>query len=331
MPKPTISVNICVYKPGPLLAQALDCMLQQKTDDAFSFEVLVIDDEPSDDTVRYVANVSASSSIPVRYVQAGGKGVSHARNVGIANSDSEWIAWFDQDQTTEPTWLMELFSTAMATGAEWVDGPRDVPLTENDGPRMNAYLRACLGEIWEGNSVHQHTRRYASCTGNALVKKSVLNAAGSFDETIVDGWEDWDYVRRVREKGYQCWYAPKALVHHIVPSERLERSFIKWHSLRVGAAFASRDVREWGLPKTLLACAARIGQSALIHMPLLLTAALFRNETAMLTYSSFLLRTTAYTRKTFYYLSPTLFAQDQFHSRLRLRNEPKYAEKGNNL
>ena len=235
MGNPTVSVNICVYQPGHLLQQALNCMLSQDTGGHFSFEILIIDDEPSPATESVVTDIARSAPVPVRYIASQGKGISHARNVGIEHSGGTYVAWFDQDQTTERTWLAELLRTALTTGADWVDGPRDLLLNEAELSTLNGYMRACLGELSEGEQPHQVVRRYASCTGNALVTKIALDAAGPFDETILDGWEDWDYVRRFREQGFTCWHAPRAVVHHVVPPERLKPEFFEWHAARVGS------------------------------------------------------------------------------------------------
>jgi len=325
MAKPTISVNICVYDPGGLLEGVLDCMTRQETHGKFTFEIVVIDDDPSASTAHCVATFASSSPVPIRYVEAGGKGVSHARNTGVENSCGTWIAWFDQDQSAEPIWLMNLYSTACETGADWVDGPRDLLLTDEQRSGLNDYLKACLGEVTEGDTVRRNVRRYASCTGNALVKKSVFEAVGGFDESIVDGWEDWDYIRRLRAKGFTCWYSPRAVVHHIVPSARLEQRFFRWHATRVGAVFASRDMREWGLPKTTLACIARVCQALLIHAPLLAWARITGDETTSLTRMCLLLRAVSYARRTLHIISPALFPQDDLRTQTHLRSEPKYA------
>jgi len=300
-------------------------MIRQETGGKFSFEIVVVDDGSRDGTAQRVAEIAAASPVPIRYCSAGGKGISHARNTGAAESRGEWIAWFDQDQLAEPTWLGELYSTACETGADLVDGPRDLLLTEDQRAGLSGFCRACLGEITAGDTVHKHLGRYASCTGNALIKRAVFEAVGNFDESILVGWEDWDYVRRLRAKGFECWYTPRALVHHVVPPGRLSQQFFRWHAARVGVAFASRDFREWGLPKTVLACLAKIGQALLVHVPLLARAWVVNDEKSVLTRTCLVLRAVSYARRTLFFLWPGLFRQERFHARLHLRNEPRYA------
>ncbi len=327
MSQPTVSINLCVYKPGELLAQALNCMANQETGGRFSFEIVVVDDEPSADTQEAVRKFAETARAPVRCVQTQGGGISHARNTGIRESSGEWIAWFDQDQTAEPDWLSSLYTAAMDSGADWVDGPRDLLLTPDQAARLNPFLRGCLGEMSEGDRIHQVTRRYSSCTGNALVRRSALEKVGLFDEAIVDGWEDWDYVRRFRAHGYACWHAPRAIVHHVIPPERLDDSFFRWHALRVGAAFAARDMREWGLVKTAMSAAARLALAALVHVPKLAAARMRGSETEALEQACRIKRAVSYARKTLHFVSPRLFAQKRYHARLRLRNEARYAER----
>jgi hypothetical protein len=188
-----------------------------------------------------------------------------------------------------------------------------------------------LGEISEGDKVRKNVRRYASCTGNALVRKSAFEAVQGFDETILVGWEDWDFIRRLRAKGFKCWYTPNALVHHVVPLERLEEPFFKWHAIRAGAGFASRDLREWGLARTVVLCIARIGQAACVNMPLLVWARVMCNKEELLTRKCLLLKAVSYTRNTLFFVSPRLFSQDRFHARIQLRNELRYAREDERL
>ena len=324
MKAPDISINVCAYNGVHLLPQALTCLTEQETSGAFTFELVVIDDDSTDGTGEFLTEFQARTSVPVRILHGGGKGVSHARNIGADASSGEWIAWFDQDQLAETTWLKELYSTACQTGADLVDGPRDLLLPKEELVRLSQFHRMCLGELSKGDTVHENVRRYASCTGNAIVRKSAFLETGGFDESILDGWEDWDYIRRHKSKGFSCWYAPKALVHHVVPPDRMSEDFFKWHAARLGIAFASRDKSEWGLPRTLFAGLARIAQAILIHTPILAWAYVTRNNDIVVERACLILRAVAYVRKTLFFLAPRAFCQKRFHERLQLRSEARY-------
>lgn len=72
------------------------------------FEVVVVDDASSDDTPQYLSAIAAQP-YPLRVVRnAVSKGLCNARNVGVAHSKGEIIAFIDDDCAVAPDWLREL-------------------------------------------------------------------------------------------------------------------------------------------------------------------------------------------------------------------------------
>jgi glycosyltransferase involved in cell wall biosynthesis len=317
-----ISVIVCAYNKAAMLAKALGCLVTQKADENFIYEIIVVDDGSTDETKEVVEEITLSSPVPIKYLFAHGKGVSHARNMGISQSQGEWIALFDQDQLVEPDWLKDLFSVAIKTGGEVVDGPRDLALPKELIFRLGRICRQHLGERTENSDVHKIIGRTCSCTGNVLIKRKVIDALGKFDESILEGWEDWDFFRRVQKAGIDIWYSPSALVHHMIPPERLTEEYFRWFALAIGSAFASRDYREWGLIRTVLACIARIGQTLLVHLPLLLWAFMRCNKWDILGRRCYLWRNLSYTRKTLHLLAPGVFYREESFYELIRRREP---------
>ena len=52
-------------------------------------------------------------------------------------------------------------------------------------------------------------------TGAAmLIPKTLFDELGGFDEQYINGFEDVDLCLRVREKGLNIYYEPKAVIYH---------------------------------------------------------------------------------------------------------------------
>lgn len=320
---PHISVIVCTYNRKEMLAKALACMVHQESSGKFSFDIVVVDDGSTDGTKSVVGEIAARSAVPIRYFRGQGKSVSYARNRGIAESQGDWVAFFDQDQLAEPDWLRELFAVACKTGADVVDGPRDLVLSQEQLSRLSPVCRRILGEITA--PLECAKRRIGDlrtpCTGNVLINRRVFGLVGGFDESLIQGGEDWDFFRRVKDAGFEIPYASKALVRHLIPSERLTEGFFKWNSLRCGINFAYRDYKEWGLTKTFFACIARIGQALLVNLPRLLWAHLLGDNAEALGRKCLLWRCMGYARKTLFLIAPHLFPQENFFARLNFRKE----------
>ena len=117
---PRVSVVVPAYNPGDLLTRSLGSVLAQSMTD---LEVVVVDDG-SREPQGWVADLDAR----VTYVRQDNRGVSVARNVGVATARSEWVAFLDQDDEWLPDKLaMQLDVVAAGpraafccTGFDWV-------------------------------------------------------------------------------------------------------------------------------------------------------------------------------------------------------------------
>ena len=315
-----ICLIVCTYNRSHLLQSTLESLINQETDGKFSFDILVIDDASTDDTPHVVKEVSKRSQVFVRYVLEEGKGIARARNRGIKESASKWIAFFDDDMVAQPNWLKELFTVASELGVYCIGGAVPLLLPETY-PGLSPICRPMLGERMLSNQVIKCPRNYFPTTSNVLLEKRVFEKAGILDGSLTRGGEDIELGSRIRRAGFEGWFAPQAVVHHIIPPYRLEDGYLLWTALRSGDNFAYRDYKEWGLGKTLITCVARIGQGLLINAPLLIWSYFTRNRAEVLGRKCLLWRAVGYVRQTLFLLAPRLFSQEDHFARLEFRRE----------
>jgi glycosyltransferase involved in cell wall biosynthesis len=91
-PKPTFSVLVCTYNRAHLLRRAIHSVLAQTDAD---FELLVVDDNSSDDTSKVVEEFSDERIVYIKRPVNGGS--SAARNTGIGHASGRYIAFLDDD------------------------------------------------------------------------------------------------------------------------------------------------------------------------------------------------------------------------------------------
>ena len=107
-----ITVVIPLYNRATLIGETLEAVLRQTQPAA---GVIVIDDGSTDGSPEAVEQFGNS----VRLIRNGKQGVQAARNTGIAQAETDWIALCDSDDIWEPTWLEKL--TALRRAAPEVD------------------------------------------------------------------------------------------------------------------------------------------------------------------------------------------------------------------
>lgn len=193
MTQPRVSVVIPVRNGKDYIQEALDSVLQQSFT---NLELLLIDDGSTDDDYdRY-----ALQDPRVRVIHLAGNGVSRARNVGMAQSRGEFIAFLDADDVWFPGKLeaqVRYFDAHPDVGVvfgkfiRWPALPgggfapassliQDVSQLSKTEEERSGWLYA---RLLDGLLVGMNT---------AVVRRSVYEAIGGFDESMRQG-EDYDF------------------------------------------------------------------------------------------------------------------------------------------
>jgi glycosyltransferase involved in cell wall biosynthesis len=132
-----VSAVIPTYNRADLICRAVDSVLQQSYADV---EAVVVDDGSKDATEEVVA-ARYGADPRVRYLRVPNGGVSRARNIGIAQSRGDYVAFLDSDDYWLP-WKIELQVKCLArvpeAGMIWTN----MTAVAEDGSVVKpAYLR----------------------------------------------------------------------------------------------------------------------------------------------------------------------------------------------
>ena len=181
---PTVSVILPTYNRGWCLKEAIDSVLAQEFAD---YELIVVDDGSTDETRAILE--SYGRAIIVR--RQSNRGVSAARNRGIAGSRGQLVAFLDSDDLWLPKKLtrqVEFFKTnpdalICQTEETWV----------RNGVRVNPRKRhqKLSGLIFESS-----LDLCLVSPSAVMIRKSLFDAVGVFDERL-PACEDYDLWLRV--------------------------------------------------------------------------------------------------------------------------------------
>ena len=319
MGKLLVSIIVVTYNRAKMLCGALESLSRQETGGMFSFDIIVIDNTSTDNTVFVVKDFARTSKVPVRYILEKNKGVAYARNRGIRESSGDWIAFFDDDQLADPNWLKELLDMTQKVSAFCVGGCIKLFLPQEDLIKLSPICRSILGETLKGDKSNTFSKKTLPGTGNALIKRTVFDTIGNFDESFSRGGEDSDFFRRVRFAGFEIWYAPKAIVYHILLPHRLQKKYLFWASQRHGVNYAYMDYKKGGFKNLILACIFRIGQALLVNLPCLIWAIMVSDRATLIGRECLLWRATGYVREGLFLALPRVFTQKHFFKGLEFR------------
>lgn len=177
-------------------------------------EVIVVDDGSTDNS----AGVALAAGDPrVRVVYTAGLGVSAARNCGVRASSGAWLYFLDADDLVQPgalACLLQAAETAPQAGLVYGDYDR----IHADGTpfgRRKFFMR--LRRKPTGDVLASLVRRNCMPVGTQIVKRSVYDACGGFEESLRN-LEDWHFWCRVAARSEFLFvpdlYAMSYRVHH---------------------------------------------------------------------------------------------------------------------
>src|SRR4051812_26304053 len=97
------SILICTYNRAALLADTLASLCRIHS--ARRWEIVVADNNSSDDTRAVVERLAASAPVPVHYLFEATQGKSHALNTGLKRCTGEVVVFTDDDVCVPAGWL----------------------------------------------------------------------------------------------------------------------------------------------------------------------------------------------------------------------------------
>lgn len=218
-----VDVVVPMHDAAETIETALAALQAQTMPD---WRALVVDNASRDDGPERVRRLAAADR-RILLLSEAERGVSHARNRGLASAEAEWVLFFDADDRMAPQHLERLL--AGAAGAPEVDAvvsgsARSTPDGRTWGrstPDLSDPFNA-FGQMGMLFPVH--------C---ALWRRSILMAQGGFD-TSLTGAEDWDLWIRLARAGLRAAVSPEVTCFYVSwPNSLSSRPEVLDHALRV--------------------------------------------------------------------------------------------------
>jgi succinoglycan biosynthesis protein ExoM len=228
---PHVSVCICTYQRLSLLRRLLDALRNQDTQGAFTYSVVVVDNDKLRSAEGVVSGFADASGIAIKYCVEPRQNIALARNMAIETVQGDYVAFIDDDEFPTNRWLLTLFEARERFGVDGALGPVK-PHFDSAPPRWvvegRFYDRPSYptGYVIDGSKGR---------TGNVLLKKQIFEALDPpFRPEFLTG-EDQDFFRRMIEKGHTFIWCHEAVAYEVVPPVRWSRGFMLRRALLRGA------------------------------------------------------------------------------------------------
>lgn len=230
-----LSLVIATYNRAEQLMITLNSVAAQSKASA-QWECIVVDNNSSDNTQQRVEEfIAQHPQHNFRYHFEAKQGLSHARNAGIEQAKGDIIAFIDDDERIVPDFigayikLFEDYPAAMAAGGKII---AEYPTGR---PRwMSHYTERPIANPMDfGDYIRPFPKGRIPGGGNMAMRCEVFDKIGVFNTSLgrtgksLIGGEESDLFERIAAAGMECYYAPRAVMYHIIPADKLTDSYFE--------------------------------------------------------------------------------------------------------
>ncbi len=236
---PTATLLIATYNRAPFLRETLQSLVSLESPAGITWDVLVVDNNSTDDTRDLVRSAAQSFPVPLRYIFEARQGKSIALNTAIADISSALILFSDDDVRVPARWLRVAVEALRERGdIDYVGGPVK-PMWGGPKPRWLEEAGASAGVLavldYGSDAFVFEDRALIPLGVNMAVKRSLIERIGGFHPRLgrsggsLLGQEQAEFFIRCRRAGGRGLYVPEMWLEHLVPADRLSlRYFLRW-------------------------------------------------------------------------------------------------------
>jgi glycosyltransferase involved in cell wall biosynthesis len=249
-PKYAVSVVLSTHNRAPLLGPAISRLLDQ-TPTSPDYEIIVVDNNSTDDTRAVVEEYARHATRPIRYIFEGRQGLSYARNAGIAAALAPIVAFTDDDVRVSRDWVEVIRNTFDQHPDVSCLGGRTLPVWPSRPPRWLTPLHwvgpLALQDYGERSFIVDSRRPVCLAGANFAFRKTVFDRVGLFS-TDFPRAQDTEFLLRMYRAKERSLYVPRMRADATVDPGRLTKAYHRrWH-LNIGRCNARMGFEELADP-----------------------------------------------------------------------------------
>lgn len=225
-----ISIVIPMYNCGKFISECIDSIINQTIK---NFELILIDDGSSDDTIKKCQSYLTDSR--VKLISKNNSGVSDTRNMGINHAKGKYIVFVDSDDILESTMLENMLRNMIKFESDLVICNFNyLYKNKQKSPKIFDDSESCY------KGYNQICRKLLSCTENEyfypiwnkMYKKQIINDFSiKFDKKLYCG-EDFKFNIDYLSHCKKISTVPEMLYNYRIIENSLSKrfDFNKWDS-----------------------------------------------------------------------------------------------------
>lgn len=232
-----ISVIVCCYNSSARIEPTLSHLFCQKVESNFDWEIIVVDNNSTDDTAQKAQSIyeGSKSDVSFKVIQEPNPGLSNARHAGFNASQHNICLMVDDDNWLSPSYLEGVFTAFKSNEEIGMVGGLGIPELDIEAPHWfekYAYCYATQPQTDDGKSGYTE-HLYGAGLALKLSVLDRLKSAG-FSSLLSDrignslmSGGDTELCFAFRMAGAKLFYNADISFKHELPSSRINWSYLK--------------------------------------------------------------------------------------------------------
>jgi glycosyltransferase involved in cell wall biosynthesis len=206
--KNLISVIIPCWNAGIFLKKTLDSVLNQTYSE---YEIIIVNDGSTDsETINVIKSYHNQNNKKIKVINQSNVGLPAARNIGIKKSKGEYFFFLDSD--------------------DWIEKDCLEILLKKIKNKKNLYACSYFETFQDENYLLTPTYNFFELLFSnqlpycCLFPRSIIKKFGSYDEKMIDGFEDWELHIKLAKNNVFPAIVKKVLFHYRVSAKGMLKS-----------------------------------------------------------------------------------------------------------
>lgn len=184
---PLVSVVVPCFNYGNFIEETINSILVSSYK---NIEIIIVDDGSTDSyTIDVIKEISFRNSL-VKVISTQNNGLPAARNIGIENSSAPYILTLDADDKISEDYISK--------SLKLLQHDSNIPFTFT-----LVQLFGTQNKVWRTMPYDLFYIKFRNVVpATILMRKTVWEKVGGYDESLRDGYEDWEFVIRMAKYGF---------------------------------------------------------------------------------------------------------------------------------
>lgn len=235
----SISIIICCYNSAQTITDALQCILAQELPPGVGAEVILVDNNCTDNTVAIAKEIwscAADNKTALNIITEKQPGLSAARKAGLLACRYNTIIFCDDDNRLDPNYVYTAYELLNANERIGAAGGRVQGITDGDFPAWWPDHAPAYAVGSQGSKTGDVSKIQYLWGAGLVVRKDLLLKVLDDNYPLLlsdrkgaalSSGGDSEICARILLAGYQLWYFDNLKLQHFIEPGRLTETYRK--------------------------------------------------------------------------------------------------------